>query len=62
MPVRVTHEFDKKACLDPSVGRSFAVDANPPRIEIRITGIIGEMPDFNYGWRAVGEVVGVIAC
>ena len=36
IPVRVTHEFDKKACHDPSVGRSFVVDSNPPKIETRI--------------------------
>lgn len=36
IPVRVTHEFDKKACHDPSVGRSFMVDSSPPKIETRI--------------------------
>ncbi len=36
IPVRVTHEFDKKACQDPSVGRSFVLDSSPPRIETRI--------------------------
>jgi len=42
IPVRVTHEFDKKACHDPSVARSFVVDSSPPKIKIRLTGIIGE--------------------
>ena len=36
IPVRVTHEFDRKACHDPSVGRSFVVDSSPPQIETRI--------------------------
>jgi hypothetical protein len=36
IPVRVTHEFDKKACHDPSVGRGFVVDSSPPKIEPRI--------------------------
>jgi hypothetical protein len=36
IPVRVTHEFDKKECHDPSVGRSFVVDSSPPKIETRI--------------------------
>lgn len=36
IPVRVTNEFDKKACHDPSVGRSFVVDSSPPKIETRI--------------------------
>jgi len=36
IPVRVTHEFDKKACHNPSVGRSFVVDSSPPKIETRI--------------------------
>jgi hypothetical protein len=36
IPVRVTNAFDKKACHDPSVGRSFVVDSSPPKIEIRI--------------------------
>jgi hypothetical protein len=29
IPVRITEEFDKKACHDPSVGRSFVVDSSP---------------------------------
>jgi hypothetical protein len=36
IPVRVTNDFDKKACHDPSVGRSFVVDSSPPKIESRI--------------------------
>ena len=36
IPVRVTHEFDKKACHAASVGRSFVVDSSPPKIETRI--------------------------
>ena len=40
IPVRVTHGFDKKACHDPSVGRSFVVDSSPPQIKTR-KGMIG---------------------
>jgi hypothetical protein len=36
IPVRITHDFDVKACRDPSVGRSVLADSNPPKIEIRI--------------------------
>ena len=36
IPVRVTNDFDKKACHDPSVGRSFVLDSSPPTIETRI--------------------------
>lgn len=36
IPVRLTHDFDKKTCRDPSVGRSVVVDSNPPKIETRI--------------------------
>jgi hypothetical protein len=36
IPVRITHDFDQKACHDPSVGRSIVVDSSPPKIETRI--------------------------
>jgi hypothetical protein len=36
VPVRITKDFDQKACHDPSVGRSVVVDSSPPKIETRI--------------------------
>src|SRR5258705_9791431 len=36
IPVRVTNDFDKRACHAPSVGRSVVVDSSPPKIETRI--------------------------
>jgi hypothetical protein len=36
IPVRITDQFDKKACHDPSVARSFVVDSRSPKIETRI--------------------------
>ncbi len=36
IPLRVTDDFNGKSCRDPSVGRSFVVDAQPPRVETRI--------------------------
>ena len=36
IPLHVTSDFDTKSCRDRSVGRSFIVDAHPPRVETRI--------------------------
>ena len=36
IPVRLTNDFDQKACHDVSVGRSIVVDSSPPKIEMRI--------------------------
>jgi hypothetical protein len=36
IPVRITKDFDQKACRDPSVGPSVVVDSSPPKIETRI--------------------------
>jgi|HubBroStandDraft_1064217.scaffolds.fasta_scaffold274452_2 hypothetical protein len=36
IPLQVTRDFDSKSCGDRSVGRIFTVDAQPPRVEMRI--------------------------
>ncbi|PYY08086.1 MAG: hypothetical protein DMG61_24205 [Acidobacteria bacterium] len=36
IPIRITHDFDRKACQCPSVGRSIVVDSSPPKIKTRI--------------------------
>lgn len=36
IPLHVTSDFNEKSCHDPSVGRIFTVDAQPPTVETRI--------------------------
>ena len=36
IPLHVTSDFNEKSCHDRSVGRIFTVDAQPPKVEIRI--------------------------
>lgn len=36
IPLQVTNDFNDKSCHDRSVGRIFAVDAQPPKVETRI--------------------------
>jgi hypothetical protein len=36
IPLQVTKDFNDKSCHDPSVGRIFTVDSEPPKVETRI--------------------------
>jgi hypothetical protein len=36
IPLHTTSDFDAKSCRDRSVGRIFAVDAQPPKVQTRI--------------------------
>jgi hypothetical protein len=36
IPLHVTSDFNDKSCHDPSIGRIFTVDAQPPKVETRI--------------------------
>ena len=36
IPIRITENFDRRACHDASVARSIMVDSSPPKIQTRI--------------------------